>query len=50
MIQMENNEVKNPNWKEMDQMHGSYKILGEKIKALSRTKIINFFFKDVFSL
>ena len=31
-IQMENNEVKNPNWKEMDQLHGSNKIWGEKIK------------------
>ena len=32
MIQMENNEVKNTNWKEMDQLHGSNKIWGEKIK------------------
>ena len=32
MTQMENNEVKNPKWKEMDQLHGSNKILGKKIK------------------
>ena len=38
MIQMENNEVKNTNWKEMDQLHGSIKFGGEKSRPFQGPK------------
>ena len=41
---MENFEVKNRNWKEMDQLHCSYKLLGKKNQGLL------IFFKDFFYL